>query len=319
MKKDPSISILIPVFNVEKYIERSARSLFDQTYENLECIFVDDCSPDNSIGILENVLKDYPRRKEQVKIIKHECNKGVSAARNTALRNSSGEFTIFVDSDDDMPRDAIEKLVKKQLDTGADIITGQVVGHYDDKVSIIERPHFYDHDDFVEDMIKPSLNHTLWGRLIRKSLYIEHNIQAKEGINIGEDMQIMVQLAFYANRCESLWEVVYYYNCTNELSCMNQYDLDNIHRLTQDTASMEIVRDFFIGKSDKFQNQAEGYLRDYYLRLLRYYGRSKMKDDFEGIQKRLFGLRPQNRQMPKKQKMKFSNYRIFRITESLLK
>ncbi len=313
------VSVLVPYYNARDFIARCARAIFEQTYHNIECIFVDDCSPDNSIGILENVLKDYPQRKEQVKIIKHECNKGVSAARNTALRNSSGEFTVFVDSDDDMPRDAIEKLVKKQLDTGADIITGQVVRHYDNKVSIIERPHFYDHDDFVEDMIKPSLNHTLWGRLIRKSLYIEHNIQAKEGINIGEDMQIMVQLAFYANKCESLWEVVYYYDCTNELSCMNQYDLDNIHRLIQDTASMEIVRDFFVGKSDRFLNQAEGYLRDYYLKLLRYYGRSKKKSYFEGIQKRLFGLRPQNRKMTKRQKLKFSGYRTFRLVNVLLK
>ena len=313
------VSVLVPYYNARDFIARCARAIFEQTYHNIECIFVDDCSPDNSIGILENVLKDYPQRKEQVKIIKHECNKGVSAARNTALRNSSGEFAIFVDSDDDMPRDAVEKLVKRQLDTGADIVTGQVVRHYDNKVSIIERPHFYDHDDFVEDMIKPSLNHTLWGRLIRKSLYIEHNIQAKEGINIGEDMQIMVQLAFYANKCESLWEVVYYYDCTNELSCMNQYDLDNIHRLIQDTASMEIVRDFFVGKSDRFLNQAEGYLRDYYLKLLRYYGRSKKKSYFEGIQKRLFGLRPQNRKMTKRQKLKFSGYRTFRLVNVLLK
>lgn len=313
------VSVLVPCYNARDFIARCARAIFEQTYHNIECIFVDDCSPDNSIGILENVLKDYPQRKEQVKIIKHECNKGVSAARNTALRNSSGEFTVFVDSDDDMPRDAIEKLVKKQLDTGADIITGQVVRLYDNKVSIIERPHFYDHDDFVEDMIKPSLNHTLWGRLIRKSLYIEHNIQAKEGINIGEDMQIMVQLAFYANKCESIWEVVYYYDCTNELSCMNRYDLDNIHRLIQDTASMEIVRDFFVGKSDRFLNQAEGYLRDYYLKLLRYYGRSKKKSNFEGIQKRLFGLRPQNRKMTKRQKLKFSGYRTFRLVDVLLK
>ena len=313
------VSVLVPYYNARVFIARCARAIFEQTYHDIECVFVDDCSPDKTIGILENVLKDYPQRKDQVKIIKHESNKGVSAARNTALRNSTGEFAIFVDSDDDMPRDAVEKLVKRQLDTGADIVTGQVVRHYGDRVSMIERPHFYDHDDFVEDMIKPSLNHTLWGRLIRKSLYIEHNIQAKEGINIGEDMQIMVQLAFYANKCESLWEVVYYYDCTNELSCMNQYDLENIHRLIQDTASMEIVRDFFVDKSDRFLNQAERYLRDYYLRLLRYYGRSKKKSDFEGVQKRLFGLRPQNRKMTKRQKLKFSGYRTFRLVNVLLK
>ena len=138
-------------------------------------------------------------------------------------------------------------------------------------------------------------------------------------MNIGEDLQVMAQLAFYATKLESVWDVVYYYDCTNGLSYMNQYDTQHIKRLTQDTASMEIVRDFFIGKSDKFQNQAEGYLRDYYLKLMRYYGRAGMSDDFAKICQKMCGLRPQNRQMPKKQKMKFGNYRIFRITESLLK
>ena len=107
------VSVLVPYYKASDFIARCARAIFEQTYQNIEYVFVDDCSPDNSIGILENVLLEYPQRKEQVIIIKHERNKGVSAARNTALRNSSGEFAIFVDSDDDMPRDAVEKLVKK--------------------------------------------------------------------------------------------------------------------------------------------------------------------------------------------------------------
>ena len=174
-------------------------------------------------------------------------------------------------------------------------------------------------DDFVKDMIMPSISHTIWGRLIRKSLYTDYGIEAKEGVNIGEDLQAMSKLAYFAQKVETIWDVVYYYDCTNELSYMNQFDTASIRRLVQDTTSMEIVRDFFVGKSDKFQNQAEGYLRDYYLKLLRYYGRSKMKEDFEKIQERLFGLRPQNRKMPKQQEMKFGSYRMFRLVDSILK
>lgn len=94
------ISLLIPVYGVEKYIERCARSLFGQTYQNIEYIFVDDCTKDSSIAVLKKVLDDYPFRKEQVTIIHHNFNKGLSAARNTAFNHATGDYIIHVDSDD---------------------------------------------------------------------------------------------------------------------------------------------------------------------------------------------------------------------------
>ena len=105
-------------------MERCARSLFEQTYANLEYIFVDDCSPDNSIAILEKVMEDYPERKEQVRILRHEKNRGLAAARNTAIDAASGAFITHVDSDDYLDRDAVRLLVEKQMETGADIVSG---------------------------------------------------------------------------------------------------------------------------------------------------------------------------------------------------
>ena len=315
----PLVSICVPIYNVENYIERCAISLLEQSYGEIEYVFVNDCSPDQSIEVLRRVLEKYPERKSFVKIISHEKNLGLAAARNTAINHSEGDFIFHVDSDDYLGIDAVEKLVRKQQETDADIITGQAVQITKNKSSVLHRPQFLCHDDFVKDMIVPSISHTIWGRLIRKSLYTDHGIEAKEGVNIGEDLQAMTQLAYYAKKVETIWDVVYYYDCTNDLSYMNQFDTASIRRLVQDTTSMEIVRDFFVGKSDKFQNQAEGYLRDYYLKLLRYYGRSKMKEDFEKIQERLFGLRPQNRKMPKQQEMKFGSYRMFRLVDSILK
>ena len=313
------VSICVPIYNVENYIERCAVSLLRQTYGEIEYVFVNDCSPDKSVEVLRKVMEDYPEKKDYVKIINHEKNRGLAAARNTAVSHSEGDFILHVDSDDYLGIDAVGKLVNKQRETDADIVTGQAVQIEKDKSSVMQRPQFLYKDDFVKEMIVPSISHTIWGRLIRKSLYTDNGIEAKEGVNIGEDMQVMTQLAYFAQKVETIWDVVCYYDCTNDLSYMNQFDMASIRRLVQDTTSMEIVRDFFVGKSDKFQNQAEGYLRDYYLKLLRYYGRSKRKGDFEEIQKRLFGLRPQNRKMPKKQEMKFGDYRLFRITEALLK
>ena len=94
------VSILVPVYGVEKYIERCARSLFEQTYENLEYIFVNDCTPDKSMEILMRVMEDYPNRKGNVRIFHHEHNRGLSAARNTALDAATSPFVTHVDSDD---------------------------------------------------------------------------------------------------------------------------------------------------------------------------------------------------------------------------
>ena len=81
------VSILVPVYNVEKYISKCAISLFEQTYSNIEYVFVNDCTKDRSIDVINNILLNYPARQGQVKIIEHEKNKGVAAARNTAVNN----------------------------------------------------------------------------------------------------------------------------------------------------------------------------------------------------------------------------------------
>ena len=75
------VSVLVPIYGVEEYIEKCTRSLFEQTYDNIEYVFVDDCTTDNSIIVLRNVLENYPKRKGHVKIVKHAQNKGLSGAK----------------------------------------------------------------------------------------------------------------------------------------------------------------------------------------------------------------------------------------------
>ena len=99
----PKVSVLVPVYGVEKYIERCARSLFEQTLDDMECIFVDDCTPDDSMQVLVKILSEYPRRKEQVKIIHHETNQGLPAARQSGLKIATGEYIAHCDSDRLLP------------------------------------------------------------------------------------------------------------------------------------------------------------------------------------------------------------------------
>ena len=106
------VSILVPVYKVEQYMERCSRSLFEQSYPNLEYVFVDDCSPDRSIEVLKRVMEDYPERKDAVRIVTHAVNRGVAATRNTCLDHSSGTFLFFLDSDDWLDTNAILSLIR---------------------------------------------------------------------------------------------------------------------------------------------------------------------------------------------------------------
>ena len=95
-----TVSICIPIFGVEHSIERCSRSLFSQTYTNIEYIFVNDCTKDKSMEILSKVIVEYPNRISAIRIISHKKNRGLAAARNTAIENCTGDFVMHVDSDD---------------------------------------------------------------------------------------------------------------------------------------------------------------------------------------------------------------------------
>ena len=118
----PKVSIVIPVYNVEKYIERCVRTLFAQTLDDLEYIFVDDCSPDNSIDVMLKVLEEYPVRKPQVKLIRHEINQGVSQSRQDGVEAATGEYIIHCDPDDWVELDMYEQLYTKAKETNADLV-----------------------------------------------------------------------------------------------------------------------------------------------------------------------------------------------------
>ena len=249
------ISILVPIYGVEKYIERSARCLFGQTYEDIDYIFVDDCTPDGSVEVLKRVLADYPERKEHVRIVRHDNNRGLSAARNTAVACCTTDWIMHVDSDDWIEPNTVELLVNKQMETGADIVTGKALRHtQDDDIELVVS----DKDDktqFVLDNLGCDLCHTLWNRLIRTSLYEEGKIRAEEGTNLGEDWQVMSRLAWNARKVAHLDVITYHYNCTNTGSYVYGKNQFNRRYFEQDCRSWEIVNDFYKDKDEAFRNK----------------------------------------------------------------
>ena len=227
--KEPLVSVLVPVWNVEKYIERCARSIFEQTYDNLEIIFVDDYTPDNSIQIIEGLLKDYPKRAKQTQIIHHEHNRGLSAARNTAVDACNGEFLFHVDSDDWVELNAIELLLKKQQETNVDIVTGKAYRHLDYKIQEqLDGGTNLNKDNTLLALIERKISVSIWRRLIRTSLYKDNNNRCIEGVNMGEDFQVVVPLFYYSNEVAGITDFIYHYNRVN----VNSYVYNFRHDLS---------------------------------------------------------------------------------------
>lgn len=252
------ISVCVPVYNVEGYIEKCARSIFEQTYQNIEVIFVDDQSQDSSLEILRRVIGEYANRKHNAVVISHEKNLGLAASRNTAVAHANGQFLVHVDSDDWLEPDAIESLVERQKETGADIVSGKAIAHYPDGEVEMCDPYIEDNLSFMRHMAGLTLDHVIWRRLIRTSLYRDNHIEAKEGVNIGEDHHTLPRLIYYANKCVSINKVIYHYNCQNPNSYMSQTDyLEIVRRMDSDLASIDILLDFFSDKDSLCYEQLQ--------------------------------------------------------------
>ena len=250
------VGILVPIYNVGKYIERCARSLFEQTYSNIEYVFVNDCSTDNSIAILENILREYPNRTPHVKIVHHKSNRGSAASRNSGLDNSKADFLMFVDADDWLEKNATELLLQKQQETDADIVYGNAFMHTPCEISELQECEYRDKHDMMlcYSRFTPGYTMVIWRRLIRKSLFSENNIRWIEGLNYAEDKYILSQLAYYSERFCKLNKPIYHYNRLNENSLVaaianNQF---NLNAFKQEIGNLQATEDFFSQKNNEY-------------------------------------------------------------------
>lgn len=251
----PLVSILVPVYQVEEYIERCARSLFEQTYDDLDYVFCDDCSPDDSIQKLEEVMKEYPLRSEQIRIIRHEQNRGSAAARNTLIDNCKGVFCFWADADDWVETNAVELLVKKQQETDADIVTGRAYAYMTDRVTRCHDGWDLGKNMLMEEIIKCKCGSTLWRRLIRKSLFTDYGIRFHEGVNGREDYAVVIPLLYYAKKIAGIDGIVYHYNMTNTSSL--SYGYKDLSFQLDYLESCELIIAFFEGKDEHYHRLCE--------------------------------------------------------------
>ncbi|MGN1208104.1 MAG: glycosyltransferase family 2 protein [Christensenellales bacterium] len=309
MKNNPLISIIVPIYKVEKYLEKCVHTITSQTYKNLEIILVDDGSPDNCPVLCDNLAKTDKR----IKVI-HKTNGGLSDARNVGFARSTGNFITFVDSDDFLNVNFIEKLYENMSLTGSDMsICGYEEIHENQEIDINKKETskvltFDDNNKFEQLYAKNKVVFiTAWGKLYKREIFEE--IQYPVG-KINEDEFVCHKTLA---RCKKVCfeDAKYYYYVQRENSIMHQkYTKRNLDVF--DGLYDRIL--FFKANYPKLTLQA---VYDYLVLIIkRYYKfeKSLQKELLEKFDKVYEENKTLLKKLSKKRKMKlflFKNFRIF--------
>ena len=184
------ITIIVPIYNVEQYILDCLKSVALQSYKgDIECLLVDDCGNDNSIALVKSFLESY-KGEIQFKILHHEHNRGLSAARNTGIEAATGEYLYFLDSDDEITPNCIESLTKPLSDKAFDMVIGDMTVVGNDKLQSALSLKLDDNAELVQPLIRHTFRKQ-WHMMAQNKLYRtafvkEKELRFKEGL-IHED------------------------------------------------------------------------------------------------------------------------------------
>lgn len=234
---DDLISIIVPIYNVERYIKQCINSIVRQSYKNIEVILIDDGSKDNS-GI---ICDYYSTKYKQVKVI-HKENEGVSVARNIGIELSIGKYITFIDADDFVEPTYVESLYKQCVDKNADLsICGAI--DIDDKNKIIKTSIEYSKLVDVQEAIKELLNEkyyssVVWAKMYRRDLF--KNIKFNKDIKIAEDLDVLYRVIDRCNliNIDTSKKLYYYRNRENSATTANyNNDWNNEIKICEDIIS----------------------------------------------------------------------------------
>lgn len=256
----PLLSVIIAVYKAEKYIERCARSLFGQTLEPMEFIFVDDCSPDHSIEIVRSVLEEYPKRKGQVKFLKNEVNSGVGTTRHNGMNAATGIYITHCDPDDYiLINEGYFALIQRALATNADIM---IAGY-----TIIWHDHSAERPTNMTDMSTSALTNGvlsgnptgyLWDKLMRLDLLRENGINFIKGLNLCEDLLLCVRAFSVSKKNVSDQETIYGYDQYSNPNSLRMRHTDSKRREQEKLQLQEWMKVF----SECFSDQDSSVYRN---------------------------------------------------------
>lgn len=247
------VSVCVPIYRVSKFIERCVKSLMEQSLDSIEYIFVDDCSPDNSIELLKTTVGRYPERRDNVVILRNAENMGPGLSRKRAAEIASGEYVYFPDSDDWIEFDMLETMYNKAIEENADIVKCTYINEYSNH-SVISKEHFkFGNDEWRKRiLISDGVYIGLTTSLVRNNLNkIILNDFPKERLYCFEDYLHMVKLHFTAEITTWVDRAFYHRNTVNPFSVSKTSN----RQIESKIFVAQAIDDFFSKRSDKDKYQ----------------------------------------------------------------
>lgn len=243
----PKVSVVIPIYGVEKYIERCAVSLFEQTLHDIEFVFVDDCTPDHSIEILKQVIEKYrpcfEEKNYAVRIERMSSNSGLPTVRRHGVSLCSGEYVTHCDSDDWVAPNMYELLYKEAKRTDADMVMCGYNMTDGAKVYNVYYHHETDKQKLVSNLLTLKESWSVWNKLCRRSMYDDTLIYPT--LSMGEDMVLTLQLVLKAERIAVVNEALYNYFYNPESITNVQSEASRYKHWKESAKNAEIVLSVF--------------------------------------------------------------------------
>ncbi|MCL2843978.1 MAG: glycosyltransferase [Chitinivibrionia bacterium] len=214
------ISVIIPIYNAEKYLKATLNSIRFQTYENLEIVCVLDCPTDNSAKIANEIARIDSR----VKLVEHSKNSGLPAARNSGVENATGEYIHFMDSDDLLSPDFYETMIIAAEETNADVVACSVFYEKKPKRSIwFQKSEVLSETNDKIGKTEVAIQGWAWRYLIKRSFWNEQKFSFPDLVPM-EDKPVMIPMIYYANKVVLCPNAVYFYKNRDSSILNKKYD-----------------------------------------------------------------------------------------------
>ncbi len=251
------VAIITPIYKTSKFIERCAKSLFEQDFEDIEYIFVNDATPDDSVLILEQVIEQYPNRKAKTTILHHSENKGSSSARKTGFLHTRADYFISIDSDDFCEKDMVSSMYSKAIETNSDIVCADYFLSYNGRDIYKKQTEQIEAKEFFKDLLCVKSVHVLWNKLIKRDFCIKNNIYPADQINHLDDRYLAIRTYALASSITYIPRAFLHYWKENENSiCKQEFNEKTLNHIQ-----------FFVESTDAFLKEKNLYkkYKKYYL------------------------------------------------------
>lgn len=244
------VSIIVPAYNVEKYIEKCLSSILCQTYTNIEVIVVDDGSTDNTGQLIDNISQQDSR----IRVI-HKKNAGVSAARNNGIEMSTGDYLVFVDADDYLAQDYVEYMLSLVKASGADFCLSKCCyTKRGEKQTERDYVEILQPEDATALLLSPDVIVGCWNKIFKRSLIVDNNIWFSTTLFYGEGLNFITTVSQITKAVCVGNRKVYYYRRNNETSATAKFD---INKLYNGEKALNFIRENLIISSPKINSMLD--------------------------------------------------------------